>query len=101
MSSSALAQRRQVDREDRDPVPEVLAEAALGDHRVQVAMRGGDDAHVDVERLAAADALEAAVLQDAQQPHLRRQRQLADLVEEQRAAVGALEPALCAARPRR
>ncbi len=35
-----------------------------------------------------------AVLQHAQQAHLRGERQLADLVEEERAAVGALEPAL-------
>ena len=48
-----------------------------------------------------ADALERAVLQHAQQPHLRRERQLADLVEEQRAAVGALEPTLARARRRR
>ena len=32
--------------------------------------------------------------QDAEEPHLRGVRQLADLVEEQRPAVGALEPAL-------
>ena len=42
----------------------------------------------------AADALERAVLEHAQQPHLRVGRQLADLVEEERSAVGALEPAL-------
>ena len=40
-----------------------------------------------------ADALHPAVLQDAQHPHLGRRRQFADLVEEQRAAVGPLEPA--------
>ena len=37
---------------------------------------------------AAADRLDLALLQRAQQLDLRRQRQLADLVEEQRAAVG-------------
>ncbi len=40
------------------------------------------------KRLAAADRLDFAFLQGAQQLHLRRQRQFADLVEEQRAAVG-------------
>jgi hypothetical protein len=57
-------------------------------------VRRGDDAHVYVQRALPADALEAAVLEDAQQAHLGRRRQLAHLVEEQRAAVGALEPAL-------
>src|SRR5262249_13715911 len=40
------------------------------------------------------DALKRPFLEDAQQAHLGRQGQLAALVEEQRAAVGALEPAL-------
>ena len=44
------------------------------------------------DRLGAAQTLELALLQDAQQLDLRRQVQLADLVEEQRAAVGELEP---------
>ena len=48
-------------------------------------------AHVDLDRLVAADALERALLQDAQELDLRRRRDLADLVEEERAAVGLLE----------
>ena len=57
-------------------------------------MRGGDDADVDADRPLAADAHDFAVLHDAQQAHLRGERQLADFVEEQGAAVGLLEPAL-------
>ncbi len=41
--------------------------------------------------LAAADALDHALLQEAQQLGLQRQRHVADLVEKQRAAVGELE----------
>ena len=52
---------------------------------VEVAVGRGDDAHVDVQRLVAADALERALLQEAQELHLRRRRDLADLVEEERA----------------
>ena len=59
----------------------------------QIAVRGGDDPHVDVDRLLAADAFHPAVLQDAQHADLGGRRQLADLVEKQRAAVGPLEPA--------
>ena len=47
--------------------------------------------------LVAADALEALLLQHAQQLGLRGGRHVADLVEEQRAAVGLLEPADAAA----
>ena len=45
------------------------------------------------ERLGPADALELVLLQDAEDLGLRRQGQLADLVEEDRAPGGALEPA--------
>ena len=48
-------------------------------------------------RLVAADALERALLQEAQQLDLDRRRDLADLVEEQRPAVGLLEAPFAAA----
>ena len=70
----AVPQRPAARSGTRRAVPEVLAEAALGDHRAQVAVGGGDDPDVDALRLLAADALEGAVLEDAQQAHLRGQR---------------------------
>ena len=54
-------------------------------------MGRADDAHVDRDLLAAADALDHALLQEAQQLGLQRHRQVADLVEEERAAVGRLD----------
>ena len=69
--------------------------------RLQIAVRRRDHAHVDLERPRAADALELLLLQHAQQLRLHLERQLADLVEEQRAAVGELEAADAAARSRR
>lgn len=56
-------------------------------------MRGGDDADIRLDRLAAADRGELALLQHAQQACLRLGRHVADLIEEQRAAGGLLEPA--------
>src|SRR5690606_1951225 len=47
--------------------------------------------HVDGDFLAPADAADSPRLQCAQQPRLRLGRHVADLVEEQRAAVGLLE----------
>ena len=52
----------------------------------EVPVRGGDHPHVDAARGAVADAADLAVLEHAQQLGLQRARQLADLVEEQRAA---------------
>ena len=88
-----LAERRELDREDVEPVVEVLAERLLADGLEQVAVGGGDDADVDLDRRRAADPLELALLEDAEQLGLGLRGQLADLVEEERAAVGQLEPA--------
>jgi hypothetical protein len=88
-----LAERRHREGEDVEPVIEVLAERPGGDRGGQVAVRRGDHADVDADRLAAADALELALLEDAEELHLRVGRDVADLVEEDRAAVGQLEAA--------
>ncbi len=58
---------------------------------LEVAVGRGHDANVDLDRLAAADALELALLQHAQQLDLHVGGQIAHLVEEQGAAVGHLE----------
>jgi hypothetical protein len=62
-------------------------------HLAHVAVRRGDDPQAHAQRALPADTLEFAVLQHAQQAHLRRRGQLAELVEKERAAVRALEPA--------
>ncbi len=92
----ALAERRDLDRHDVQPVEEVLAEAALLDLLLQVAVGRGDDAHVHGDQLAAADPLDLARLDRAEQLRLGLRAQVADLVEEEGAAVGQLElaPAL-------
>ena len=91
---AALAQRRQVDADDVQPIVEVLAEPALFHLLLQVDVGRGDDAHVDLDRLHAAEAHELALLHDAQQLGLRFDRDVADLVEEDAALVGEVEHAL-------
>ena len=54
-------------------------------------MRGGDDAHARFLRRVPADAVILAVRQHAQQTHLQIGRHVADLVQEQRPALGLLE----------
>ena len=54
-------------------------------------MRRRDDAHVDRAQRVAADAPHLAALEHAQQLGLQRGRRVADLVEQQRAAVRLLE----------
>src|SRR6478735_6952020 len=84
-------QRRYLDDDLGQPVIEVLAELRLLDLRLEALVRRTDDAHVDRDLLPSADALDHALLQEAQQLRLQRRRQVADLVEEQRPAIRGLD----------
>src|SRR5262249_17879575 len=87
----ALAKRRDLEKEDRDPIVQVLAEGARVHLRAQIAMGRGDEPHVDRDRILATDAPKAPPLDRPQEPRRKTARTLADLVEEKRAAVRALE----------
>src|SRR5258705_8287001 len=64
-------------------------------------MRRGDDSYIDLLGLRRPEALEGAFLQHAQQLGLEVERQIADLIEEQRSVVRELEaPLACANRAR-
>ncbi len=91
MSSGPLAQRRHLDGDHGEAVEEVLAKTALAGQVGEVSVRRGDHAHVDAEGVLAPHALEGLLLQHAQHLGLGHQAHVADLVEEERAPVGALE----------
>ena len=86
-----LAQRRDLQVHDVEAEQQVLAERALAHRLGQVAVRGGDDADVDRHRPGAADAVDHALLDGAQQLGLQPHVHLGDFVEQQRAAVRLLE----------
>jgi hypothetical protein len=91
--AGAFAQGFEGQHDHLQTVEQVFAEASGAHGLGQVDVGGRDQAHVDRDRLASAQAHHFAFLQHAQQLDLHRQRQVADLVEEQGAAVGRLEPA--------
>src|SRR5262249_49922528 len=88
-----LAQGRQVDREDVQSVVEVVAEAALVDHRKQIPVGRRDHAHIDLDRPRATEALELLLLKDPEELRLQLQGNLSALVEEERPAVRHFESA--------
>src|SRR5262245_892856 len=90
----ALAQRREAHLEHGEAVVEVRAEFLGVDLAAQVPVRGRDDPHVDRRVARRAHALALAALEHAQARTLQLERQLADLVEEDRPAVRRLERAL-------
>ena len=73
---------------------EIHAEGAALHLGGEVAIGGGYQADVELPGACAADTLELALLQDAQQLGLQLRSQLADLVEKNGAALGHLELAL-------
>ncbi len=91
MSGGASPQLRQADLHEAQTVVQVAAELLLGDQALDVLVRRGDHAHVERLRGVRSQLRDALLLQHAQQAHLHVHRHLADLVEEQRAAVRELE----------
>src|SRR5205085_2879012 len=88
---AAIAQRRQLEAHDVEPIEEVRAERAAVDRLAQIAVCGGDQANVELDRAGSADAAYRTLLERAQQLRLHVDRQLADLVEKQRTAARGLE----------
>ena len=84
----ALAERRELDVNHVQSVVEVLAEAARLHLGLEVAVRRGDDADVALRRAGLSEGRVLALLEQAEELHLHRERQLADLVEEERPAFG-------------
>ena len=60
MSSSRVAQRRDMQRDDVEPIVEVLAEPTGFDFPLQVLVGGGNDAYVDLNRARSTHAFEAS-----------------------------------------
>jgi hypothetical protein len=91
---AARAERGQLEHQTLEAEVEVLAEPSLGDAPLEVAVRRRDHTHVDPGRPRGADTIEALFLEHPEELGLVIGAQVADLVQEDRAAVGLLEPSL-------
>src|SRR6516164_5835245 len=80
-----------MDGEDAQAVIQVRPELPLVEPRRQVAVSRRDQPHVGADHLVAPDALERLLLEHAQHLGLGGRRHVADLVEEEGAAVALLE----------
>ena len=88
---AARPQRRQQDRKHIQTVVEVAAKFATSHHVFQVSVGRRHQPHVHLVGPGAAQALELLFLQHAQQFGLECQRDIAHLVQKQRAFVGHFE----------
>ena len=84
----AFAQRWDADWEHVQAIVQVAAEFAILHHFFQVAMGGRYQSHVDLLRSVAAQPFKLTFLQSAQQLGLNLDRNIPDLIEEERALVG-------------
>ena len=81
-----VAERRQVDGEQIEPVQQVVPVLAARCHRGQIGVRGRNDADIGMPRAAAANRPVLLILQKPQQGDLRSRAECIHFVEEQSAA---------------
>ena len=86
-----VAERGEMDGHDIESEIEVFAERAGTVGGFQVAVGGGDDPDIHIHFFVAADRADFLLLKDPQELGLHFQGQFANLVEENRAAIGRLE----------
>jgi hypothetical protein len=86
-----VAERRDIDAEEVEPMIEIFAEFALGDRIGEVTIGGSDDADIDREFLAAADAADFMIFDGSQNFRLESEGKAGQLVEEKSSAVGCFE----------
>src|SRR5262249_44568359 len=92
--AAARAQGRGRGPGDGEPEEKGGAAATFLDLAIEVAARRGDDADVDPDPLVTTDAPHLRSLQRPQELRLHGKRQIADLVDEERAPVRLFEDAL-------
>src|SRR5262249_6248351 len=90
----ALAKGGDLERDHVQAIEQIFAKLPFGDQTAQVAIRGGQDAHVDVQGLITADSLERTLLQKPKELDLSRRRDFAYFVEKKGARIGLLETPL-------
>ena len=83
----ALPEGGQIDRHGADPVEQVFTEQVIANPPVQVAVGGRNQAKIGTNLPLAPQGPEGPLLKHPQKGLLDLQRQFADLIEKQRAAV--------------
>ena len=77
-----IAQRRNLDRHHAQPIIQILAESAGADLAAELAIRGSNDADIDLDAARPSYPLKGLLLQDAHDLALGFERHVGDLVEE-------------------
>lgn len=89
--AGAVAERGQPDLENIQTVEKILTEEALADAFSQIDVGGRDHADIETNAFVAAETLDLALLQDAEEASLEADGHVANFVEENGAVVGGFE----------
>src|SRR5690348_3647098 len=89
-----LAQSGKPNGYDTQAVVKIFAKPAFGYFLFEFLVRGGNDSNVDIGFLGASDGPYLALLKDAVEFDLHGEAHVADLIHEERAAMGCLEESL-------
>src|SRR6202034_2311689 len=89
-----VAQWRQIDVDDVQPVVKILAEFFLFHHLAEVGVGGRENSHVDLHYVVGAEGGKFLLLNHAQQLRLRLRADGADFVEKDGAVMRYLERSL-------
>jgi len=66
----SFSKRRNLNRKNLEPIKQITTEGSVGYRSIQISIRGGYDANVDLDGLGAADPLEFSFLKDSQERDL-------------------------------
>src|SRR5436309_6066940 len=97
---AAFAQSRHLDLDNRNSEIKIFAEGAFADHLIEIAVRSTNHSHIYRMWKVGSKTLHGPFLQNAQQLGLQWQREIANLVNKNRSAVGLFKssaPALAGA----
>src|SRR5436190_6564639 len=89
---AAVAEWRHFDRENAQSIVEIFSKGSLRRLDLEIAIGRRHDTNIDSTGPIVADSLEFTFLENPQELCLKDEGYFADLVQEQRSAVGELEP---------
>src|SRR5262245_18220620 len=89
-----MTERWKLDARDREPKHQIVSKATGGDFTIEIAASRRQDANVDFDPAFASEPTHLTAFDRAQEACLKRDIEIADFVDEQRAAVRQLEDSL-------
>ncbi|MGA9793499.1 MAG: hypothetical protein WBQ43_22645, partial [Terriglobales bacterium] len=84
---ASFAQRRDFNGKHPQPVKKVLAKLIIADHALQIAMRGRNQTHINLDGLCTSEAFKLLFLQRTQEFRLQIHGDVADLVKKKTAVI--------------